>query len=146
MAACLLDVNVLIALLWKPHPQHETAQAWFRRSGKHGWATCPFTQTAFVRIVSNPVFSGDAAAPEQAMSLLTPNLGLSSHEFWPDDLPLAEAIAPFRKRIHGHRQIADAYLLGLALHRKAKFATFDRALSYLIPEGSPHRAAIVEIR
>ena len=146
MAACLLDTNVLIALLWPRHEQHDIAQGWFRKNLKHGWATCPFTQAAFVRIVSNPAFSRDALSPGEATALLSSNLRLLSHEFWPNHLPFAEAIAPFRGRVHGHRQITDAYLLGLALHRKARVATFDRALSSLLPEGSTQRAAVVEIR
>lgn len=104
-----------------------------------------FHTSTFVRIVSNPGFSTDALTPTEATSLLSSNLGLSSHEFWADDLPFHDAIVPLRSRIHGHRQITDAYLLGLALHKKAKFATFDRALSLLLPEGSMHRASIVEI-
>ncbi len=94
----------------------------------------------------NRAFSRETVSLNYATELLDIAMRHPAHEFWPDDIPLAEAITAFRKRMHGHRQITDAYLLGLALHRKAKFATFDRTLGSLLPEGSSHRACIVEIR
>ncbi|HAB15647.1 MAG TPA: VapC toxin family PIN domain ribonuclease, partial [Verrucomicrobiales bacterium] len=52
MKGHLLDTNVLIALLWPSHAQHERAVKWFTRHRAKGWATCPLTETGFVRIVS----------------------------------------------------------------------------------------------
>jgi hypothetical protein len=40
-------------------------------------------------------------------------------------------------QIQGHRQVTDAYLLGLALRYKARFATLDRGIAELIPAASP---------
>jgi toxin-antitoxin system PIN domain toxin len=146
VAVCLLDASVLIALFWPSHDDHRSAQAWFRKYGENGWATCPFTQAAFVRILMNRAFSRKAMSLTDTTELLDIAMQHPAHEFWPDELPFADAIAPFRKRLHGHRQITDAYLLGLALHKSAKVATFDRGLSSLLPEGSSLRASIVEIR
>ena len=53
MAGYLLDVNVLIALMWPSHEGHKHVRPWFHRNAGDGWATCPFTEAAFVRIVSN---------------------------------------------------------------------------------------------
>ena len=69
MTAFLLDVNVLIALLWPAHEFHTVVHRWFTRSARHGWATCPLTEAAFVRIVSNPAFSPDAVTPGEATRL-----------------------------------------------------------------------------
>jgi predicted nucleic acid-binding protein len=33
--------------------------------------------------------------------------------------------------MQGHRQITDAYLLGLAIHNKGKLATLDRGIRHL---------------
>jgi len=38
-----------------------------------GWATCPITQAAFIRIVSNPAFSRDAVQARDAVQVLTAN-------------------------------------------------------------------------
>jgi predicted nucleic acid-binding protein len=54
----LLDVNLLIALFDPAHVHHEAAHGWFARNGKDCWATCPLTENAFVRILSNPAYPG----------------------------------------------------------------------------------------
>ena len=68
-----LDTNLLIALLWPSHERHELALKWFIRRRGQGWATCPFTQAGFVRIVSNPAFSRDAVHPREAVQVLSAN-------------------------------------------------------------------------
>ena len=138
MKPALLDVNVLVALLWPAHESHGTVQDWFARNSRHGWVTCPFTQAGFVRIVSNPSFSPDAVSPEEAATLLEANLKHPHHRFWSDEIGLPEAIEPFCGRIIGHRQVTDAYLLGLAMHKRGRLATLDRAVNVLLPAGSPH--------
>jgi uncharacterized protein len=130
----LLDVNVLLPLLWPAHQHHKLAFRWFTHHADFGWATCPFTQAAFVRLLSNPKISFNAPTPLDAELLLFRNLNHPNHHFWPDSLSVRDAIAPLRSSVVGHRQITDAYLLGLALHRKEKLATFDRAIVSLVPE------------
>ena len=132
MTPFLLDVNVLIALGWAGHPDHKRAQQWFARNNGAGWATCPFTQAAFVRIVSNPAFSADAVLPREALHLLTANLNHPTHQFWADNISLGDAVQQFEERLVGHQQITDAYLLGLALHRKGKLVTLDRSVAELL--------------
>ena len=136
MTPFLLDVNVLIALAWKGHPDHSAAHAWFAKNNSKGWATCPFTQGAFVRIVSNPAFSSDAVSPLEALTLLTTNLNHPRHQFWADNISLRDAVRQFEERLVGHQQITDAYLLGLAIHRKGKLATLDQSIATLFAPGA----------
>lgn len=143
MSVGLLDVNVLIALLWPSHEAHRQVQDWFGAHSATGWATCPLTQAGFVRIVSNPAFSPDALAPAQAVSILAANLKHRSHQFWEDDVSLADAVAGFRPRLVGHRQVTDAYLLGLALGRNGCLVTLDRRVATLLPDGSARSAVQV---
>lgn len=133
MTAFLLDVNVLIAIGWRAHPDHVRALSWFSKRSGRGWATCPFTQAAFVRIVSNPAFSLYAPSPRQALQLLSFNLKHPKHQFWPDDLTLDDALSLFTERMTGHQQVTDAYLLGLAIRKKGRFATLDRSVRNLLP-------------
>ena len=129
MAAFLLDANVLIALAWPDHEFHEKVGRWFARHSRNGWATCPFTQTAFVRTLSNPAFSANALTPENAVSVLKSNLNSPTHHFWPDSISVPEALKNSVKgRLTGHRQTTDAYLLGLAIHHRSKLATIDRGI------------------
>jgi hypothetical protein len=143
LRTALLDVNVLIALLWPAHEHYDAAHQWFAaRKPRAKWATCPLTQMAFVRIVSNPAFSPDALAPAEALAVLERNLAHPLHEFWPDAIGLAEATKPVVPRLQGYRQIADAYLLGLALWRRGSLASFDRGMRTL---AAGERAAALEI-
>lgn len=130
MKAALLDTNLLIALLWPAHEFHDAAQRWFR-TNRGEWATCPLTETGFVRIISNPAFSRDAVSPAEASEYLANNLASGKHRFLADSISFAEAVAPFASLITGHRQITDAYLLGLAMHHQARLTTFDRGMARL---------------
>lgn len=142
MKGYLLDTNVLIALLWPSHERHMLAVNWFSRHRSRGWATCPLTETGFVRIVSNPAFSRDAVTPREAAGVLTANTAAKDHTFWPDELPFSEAIAFAGARLVGHQQTTDAYLLGLALRRGGKLATLDERIAALTEAGSAERKAL----
>ena len=136
MTAFLFDVNLLIALMWPAHEDHDKAQEWFAHNAHQGWATCPFTQAAFVRIASNPAFSPDAVSPTEAAAVLASNLKHPHDQFWPDEITFTQAIQPFSDRLAGHQQVTDAYLLGLAMHRKGKLATMDQAVAALLASQS----------
>ncbi len=139
MPGSLLDVNVLVALMWPTHEFHHRVQEWFARRASHGWATCPFTEAGFVRIVANPAFSPDALTPQEALALLRANLRPPHHHFWSEDISFSDAVDPFRNMLLGHQQVSDAYLLGLAIYKKGKLITLDRSVSGLLPPGSPER-------
>ena len=134
--AFLLDVNVLIAMSWPAHVAHEKVQQWFGKHGRAAWATCLFTQTAFVRIISNPAFSPNALTTADGFQLLGANLRHAGHRFWPDNIGLLEATKSFQEQIAGHQQVADAYLLGLALHHKGRLATLDTGMTSLLAKGT----------
>lgn len=131
MSAFLLDVNLLIALAWPEHEAHHRAGTWFARHSRNGWATCPFTQAGFVRIISNPAFSARALSPQNAVAALAANLKLPGHRFWADSISLVDALELPGKRVFGHRQITDAYLLALAVHHKGRLATMDESIGEL---------------
>lgn len=136
MSAFLLDANVLIAMAWPAHAAHDRAQRWFAKNAHHGWATCPLTELAFVRVISNPAFSPDALTPREAMVVLDANMKHPSHRFWEDNLSLLDASKDTRPKLVGHQQLTDAYLLGLAAHHKARLATLDTRIGFLLKDPS----------
>ena len=142
MKGYLLDINVLIALLWPSHAQHDRAVKWFARRRSQSWATCPLTQAGFVRIVSNPAFSRDAVTPREAAGVLAANTAVKDHLFWPDQLPVTDAIAFAGVRLVGHQQVTDAYLLGLALRRGGMLATLDERIAALTEPKASERKAL----
>jgi hypothetical protein len=142
VTAFLLDANVLIALAWPAHSAHGRVQRWFSRNAKHGWATCPFTECAFVRIVSNPAFSPNFLTLPEAIRLLALNVNHPTHRFWADELPFEDAVRHVQGRLVGHNQVTDGYLLGLALHRKGRLATLDESLPTLLDSKSKRGDAV----
>ena len=145
MNCCLLDVNVLTALLWPTHQAHARAQRWFAKHAEHGWATCAMTQAGFVRIVSNPAFSQRVVSPRDALEVLQANLRHPAHRFWTEDIGVAEAVAHLGRRLSGHQQVTDAYLLGLAIHKKGRLASLDAGIASLFAEQSAAKARLVVI-
>ena len=144
MSAALLDVNVLVTLLWRPHAFHRAAMKWFVHNDKHGWATCSLTQAGFVRVVSNPGVDAAAPTPAKALGLLKASTESNSyHQFWADTIPLTAIGASLQNRIRGHNQITDAYLLAMAIHRNATLVTFDARMQSLAPKGSAEHDALV---
>jgi uncharacterized protein len=144
-AGFLLDTNVLIAMAWPTHRAHEKVQGWLARHAREGWATCPLTQTAFVRILSNPAFSPNALTPADALMLLEANLGHPAHRFWADEISFVEALKPFVPRLTGHQQVTNAYLMGLAIHKKGKLVTMDRAVRSLLRDKGPEGDSVILI-
>jgi hypothetical protein len=43
---------------------------------------------------------------------------------------------PFFRRLHGHKQVTDAYLLGMAIEEDLILATFDKRICHLAGEHS----------
>ena len=142
MKGYLLDTNLLIALLWPSHERHDLAVKWFTPHRAKGWATCPITQAGFVRIVSNPAFSRDAVQPREAIEVLSANTAAKDHAFWPDELPVAEAVGFTGVRLMGHQQVTDAYLLGLAIRCGGMLATLDQRIAALTDPKSAERKAL----
>jgi uncharacterized protein len=122
MTSYLLVVNVLIALTWPAHESHTKALNWFQRHSARGWATCPFTQAAFVRIVSNPTFSRDSVTPQEAISLLESNVRHSDPRFWPDEMEYTKPVQAFSRKLFGHRQVTNATFLGWRCTGKANWS------------------------
>ena len=141
MSAGLLDVNMLIALSWPSHLHHRTAQIWFSKHSGRGWATCPLTQCAFVRISSNPKIIPDAVTPAEAFDLLRQIVAQKHHAFWPDDLGVLDEEMP-KSFVVGHRQVTDAYLLGLAVRHGGRLVTLDKGILTLAQSESSCRGAV----
>lgn len=127
-ARTLLDVNVLIALLDDAHVFAQRAYEWLDAAPRR-IATCPIVENGVVRIMSAPAYSAiNRLSPEQVadgLKALTQGL---DHEFWPDDQSLLDGTLFDFSRLHGHRQITDAYLLALAVRRGGVLASFDAAV------------------
>ena len=140
----LFDVNVLIALLDQAHPHHTTASAWFAANIKQGWASCPITQNGCVRIMSQPSYPG-ARSPAQVIERLQDAMAHSAHAFWPDDASIVDAGVVDRSRLHGARQITDAYLLALAVTHGGRLVSFDASIALATVKGASAKQLITMV-
>jgi len=139
----LLDVNVLVALAWPQHIHHAPAQAWFAARRPSSFATCPVTQSGFVRVSSNPRAIPQARSPADAHALLATIATLPGHEFWDDDVDLSTSRHFAWERIATHGHVTDAHLIAVAIRHKGQLVTLDRALAALVPPGAP--ASVVRV-
>ena len=139
MTTFLLDVNVLIALLDDAHLFSRRANGWLDAAQRR-IATCPIVENGVVRIMSAPAYSAThRAAPEQVAEGLKALAEALDHEFWPDDASLLDAALFDFSRLHGHRQITDAYLLALAVRRGGVLASFDAAVPLSAVRGAARK-------
>lgn len=128
----LLDANALIALGWPAHEHHEAMQGWFAAHARGGWATSALTQAAFVRIISQPAFSGRAIGVGEVAELLMRNVAHARHELVALDFGFEEVLGCCSGGVVGHRQIADAYQLTAAVRRRIRLLTFDAGIRQLL--------------
>ncbi len=127
MTRALLDINVLLALLDSDHVDHGLAHDWLADEIDAGWASCAITENGFVRIISQPRYPSPVS-PSEAIHLLSRARDSRHHEFWPCDISLLDARIVDKSRLHGPRQVTDAYLLALATAHAGRFITLDRSL------------------
>lgn len=124
----LLDVNALVALAWDSHIHHARMRTWFAANAPQGWATCPITESGFVRVSTNPKVLPSPIGMADALQVLASLRGADGHRFLSDDVSLIDADVP---TIVGHRQVTDAHLLTLARRRGVRLVTFDAAIDSL---------------
>ncbi|HTE63370.1 MAG TPA: TA system VapC family ribonuclease toxin, partial [Solirubrobacteraceae bacterium] len=100
-------------------------RAWFAGNSSGGWATCPITESGFVRVSSNPKVLPSAIGVAAARGVLSALRAVDGHRFLVDDVSLADGDVP---TIAGHRQVTDAHLLTLARRQGLRVLTFDAGL------------------
>lgn len=128
MSVALLDINVLLALFDNDHVDHDRARDWLSNEIESGWASCPITQNGFVRVISQPRYPSPIS-PAEAAELLAAACATRHHSWWACDLSLLDERIIDRSRLHGPRQVTDAYLLALATANGGRFVTFDQSVS-----------------
>jgi len=116
---CLLDSNVLIALVQEDHVHAEAAGAWFQEL-REPFATCPITQGALLRVLLR-----GGVSLSDARASLSSVVGAAEHEFWSDEI---DYLSVRLEGVVGHRQVTDAYLAALARARSGRLASLDRGL------------------
>jgi uncharacterized protein len=140
----LLDVSVLLALHRPSHEAHRKVIRWFHTDGQKAFSTCAMTQAGFIRLIMNPQLSDRKVSQDEARHLLNELTHMKGHAYWNSSVSYAEATAPLASRIMGHRQVTDAYLLGLAIHENGVLATLDQATRHLAGDEFGRNVLVIE--
>lgn len=120
----LLDASVLIPLMAAEHVHHQRASRWAAEVERV--ATCPVVEGALVRFAVRLGARGVDA--QHSLRLLRSRPGFV---FWPDANSYLDVdLSPVR----GHRQVTDAYLVGLAESHGGILATLDAGLAEQWPD------------
>jgi uncharacterized protein len=138
----LLDINILLALMDQAHVHHTRARAWFEEQVEAGWASCPFTQNGFVRIISQPKYPKPVSTA-QAIGLLSLATTTDYHEFWPSAVSILDERSLDRTRVHGPKQLTDLYLLSLSVSKGGRLATFDQSIPLSAVPGASAKNLVV---
>jgi len=131
----LLDVNVLVALLDEDHAHHRLVSEWFDTPGLL-WAVCSFTEAGFLRYMTRPKLG--EVSMEEASAMLARLEQEPGYQYQSISTDWQTLCGIFFKRLFGHKQITDAYLLGVAVREGLVLATFDRAILHLAGEYGKH--------
>ena len=83
-------------------------------------------------------------APAEAVDVLGRACASPHHEFWPCEVSLVDEQVIDRTRVHGPRQVTDAYLLALAVGRGGQFVTFDQSVVLsAVPGATPTHLTVL---
>lgn len=123
----LLDVNALIAFLDPSNANHSKISGWVEENAESGWASCPLTENACLRVLTNPRYLRPVE-PSVVLARLAATKRDGNHAFWPDDISITDAAVFDWDRLQGHQQVTDVYLLALAVAHGGRLVTFDQRI------------------
>jgi len=115
MTGWLLDVNALLACGWKTHADHAALLQWLLQT--KSWATCPLTESGFVRISMTTAYR---ASFEDARRSLATLRALPGHHFMADNVDAASL-----PTLTSSKDTTDAHLVTLAKRHGLRLATLD---------------------
>jgi toxin-antitoxin system PIN domain toxin len=124
----LLDVNLLIALCDADHVDHGPAKKWFANMSSLGWATCPLTENALLRILGHPEYPGGPGSPVALLPLLQQLRAHPNHVFLHDSISLADSHLVSNLSQVTPKMLTDIYLLALAVSHGGVLVTLDKRI------------------
>lgn len=140
----LLDVNVWLALLSERHAMFPSAEALFDRPGLK-IATTPLVENGVIRLLNTPAMRGVGLPQFQATAdALARAYASVDTQKWPDDISLVDdpTLIDWR-RVTGHHQVTDLYLLALAVKHDAALASFDQRITWAAVRGAKARHLVL---
>jgi uncharacterized protein len=127
----LFDVNALIALGFLQHEFCNRLAAWIDAQRSLTIATCPITETGFIRVLSSSHRYGITVDRARSLLLSLKAGGRLRFRFIADD----QDIAHLPSWVRSPKQVTDGHLIQLAVAHSVMLATFDEGIpgAFLIP-------------
>ena len=124
----LLDVNLVLSLLDTKHAFHDSAHQWFETRGPLTFLTCPIVQNGFIRIASQVRYPNRLGHAGEVRAFLQRFVKDPRHEFCMNNISLLDDDLLLTSETLLPAQVTDLYLVALAVHNRAKLATFDHSI------------------
>ena len=128
MKRCLVDVNVLLAVLVIHHEHHEPARKWFDGLEADEAGLCRIVQLALVRLLANRSIMGmHVVSASAAWSLIEALLEDERINFIPEPSGLDSALPTLLNyETPTGKLVTDAYLAAFAITASRRLVTLDR--------------------
>ena len=128
MKRCLVDVNVILALLVRQHEHHRLARKWFDALDAGEAGLCRIVHLALIRLLGNKALMGDDALSASAAWILIEELLMDERmEFLAEPSGLDSVMTTLLNYpVPTGKLIADAYLAAFAICASRRVVTLDR--------------------
>jgi uncharacterized protein len=128
MKPCLVDINIVLALLARNHVHHARVRKWFGAARRERVGLCRFVQLGVIRLLGNSSIMGEhAIAAIAGWELISALLDDERVEYACEPLGLETHLANFLNRpMNPGKLVSDAYLAAFAVADARTLATLDR--------------------
>jgi uncharacterized protein len=129
MKPCLVDVNVMLALLVRQHEHHSRAREWYDGLQTGQAALCRLVQLAVIRLLGTAAVmgTGHTVSAAQAWSILAELLGDERIDFAPEPAALDHVLPRFwQYPAATPKLVTDAYLAAFAISGRRTLVTLDQ--------------------
>jgi hypothetical protein len=127
MKPCLVDVNVILALLARSHVHHGLARTWFDGLEAGNAGVCRIVQLGIVRLLGNPSVMGkDAVAAVIGWRVMAELLEDERVDFVSEPPGIDSILPSFLKYpVSAGKLVTDAYLASFARASDRRLVTLD---------------------
>jgi len=128
MKRCLVDVNVMLALLVRQHEHHRLVRKWFDTLNASQAGLCRIVHLGLIRLLGNHAIMGEDALSASAAWALIEELLLDERMEFLAEPPTLDSIMPtlLNYPVPTGKLIADAYLAAFAICETRRLVTLDR--------------------
>jgi toxin-antitoxin system PIN domain toxin len=128
MKHCLVDVNVLLALVAQKHVHHNSARKWYAALAAGEAGLCRVVQLALIRLLNQPAVMGEDALPAAAAWRLIEELLQDERLEFVNEPAQIDSVLPalFVHRMPTGKLVMDAYLAAFAMAASRRLVTFDK--------------------